>query len=139
MPYLKQSQEAWLVNVSSGAGLVGIANYSSYNMSKFAVRGLTESLRNEMRDTNIHVSCVHPGGVSTNIQKTGEYSADARESAQKLQAAIEQMTAEEAASIILRDMARGKKRILVGRDVKILDVVARLLPTAYDRIVARYV
>jgi hypothetical protein len=49
------------------------------------------------------------------------------------------MTADQAASIILRDMARGKKRILVGRDVKILDVVARLLPSAYDRIVARYV
>ena len=139
MPYLKQSPQAWLVNVSSGAGLVGIANYSSYNMSKFAVRGLTESLRNELRDTNIHVSCVHPGGVSTNIQKTGEHSDDARESAQKLQAATEQMTAEEAAGIILRDMARGKKRILVGRDVRILDVVARLLPSAYDRIVARYV
>jgi hypothetical protein len=75
----------------------------------------------------------------TNIQKTGEHSDDARESAQKLQAATEQMTAEEAARIILRDMARGKKRILVGRDVRILDVVARLLPSAYDRIVARYV
>ena len=60
-------------------------------------------------------------------------------SAQKLQAAIEQMTAEEAAGIILRDMARGKKRILVGRDIKILDVVARVLPSTYDRIVARYV
>jgi hypothetical protein len=75
----------------------------------------------------------------TNIQKTGEHSDDARESAQKLEAAIGQMTAEEAAGIILRDMARGKKRILVGRDVKILDIVARLLPTTYDRIVARYV
>lgn len=139
MPYLKQSPQAWLVNVSSGAGLVGIAYYSSYNMSKFAVRGLTESLRNELRDTNIQVSCVHPGGVNTNIQKAGEHSADALASAEKLQAAIGQMTADQAASIILRDMARGKKRILVGRDVKILDFVARLLPSAYDRIVARYV
>jgi hypothetical protein len=52
------------------------------------VRGLTESLRNELRDTNIHVSCVHPGGVSTNIERAGEHSADARESAQKLQSAI---------------------------------------------------
>ena len=139
IPHLKQSPKAWLVNVSSGAGLVGMTNYSSYNMSKFAVRGLTESLRTELRDTNIHVSCVHPGGVSTNIQRAGKHSADARESAQKLQSAIEQMTADQAASIILRDMARGKKRILVGRDVKMVDVVARLLPSAYDRIIARYI
>jgi NAD(P)-dependent dehydrogenase (short-subunit alcohol dehydrogenase family) len=56
LPYLKQRPQAWLVNVSSGAGLIGIANYTSYNMSKFAVRGLTESLRSELRDTNIQVS-----------------------------------------------------------------------------------
>ena len=138
LPYLKQRPQAWLVNVSSGAGLVGVANYSSYNMSKFAVRGLTESLRSELRDTNVHVSCVHPGGVSTNIQRAGEHSADARESAERLQSVIQQMTAEQAARIILRDVARGKKRILVGRDVKVLDVLARVMPSAYDRLVARY-
>jgi NADP-dependent 3-hydroxy acid dehydrogenase YdfG len=139
LPYLRQSSRAWLVNLSSGAGIVGIANYTSYNMSKFAVRGLTESLRNELRDTNVRVCCVHPGGVNTNIVKAGVHSADAQANAQKLASAIEQMSAEQAATIILSGMVKGKKRILVGRDIKMLDIIARLLPTAYDRLVAKYV
>ncbi len=139
LPYLKQSSRAWLVNLSSGAGIIGIANYSSYNMSKFAVRGLTESLRSELRDTRVQVCCVHPGGVNTNIVKAGIHSADAQTSVHKLASAIQQMSADQAANIILSGMAKGKKRILVGRDVKILDMVARLLPTAYDRLVAKYV
>jgi butyryl-CoA dehydrogenase len=139
LPYLKQSSRAWLVNLSSGAGIIGIANYSSYNMSKFAVRGLTESLRSELCDTNVQVCCVHPGGVNTNIVKAGVHSADAQASARKLATAIRQMSADQAANIILSGMVKGKKRILVGRDIKILDMVARLLPTAYDRLVAKYV
>jgi NAD(P)-dependent dehydrogenase (short-subunit alcohol dehydrogenase family) len=84
LPYLKKSSQAWLINLSSGAGIIGIANYTSYNMSKFAVRGLTESLRNELRDTNVSVACVHPGGVNTNIQATGVHSVKAEESVAKL-------------------------------------------------------
>ncbi len=139
LPYLKQRPKAWLANVSSGAGLIGIAKYTSYNTAKFAVRGLTEALRNELRDTPIVVSCVYPGGVNTNIQSSGVHSADAMESAKKLASAMEQMSPDEAAYTILAGMVKGKKRILVGRDIKILDILARLLPSAYDRFVARYV
>lgn len=139
LPYLKKQSQAWLANISSGAGIVGIANYTSYNSTKFAVRGLTEALRNELRDTNITVSCIHPGGVNTNIQSAGVHSKDAQDSAAKLASAIEQMTPDQAANIMLAGMAKGKKRILVGSDIKILDIIARLFPCAYDRIVARYV
>ena len=96
-------------------------------------------MRNELRDTNIHISCVHPGGVNTNMQKAGVHSADAGLSAEKLAAAMTQMSPERAADIILKSMAKGKKRILVGRDVKLTDIIARLFPTAYDRIIAKYV
>lgn len=139
LPYLKLSNVAWLVNISSGAGLIGVANYSSYNVTKFAVRGLTEALRSELRGTNVNVSCVHPGGVDTNIEKAGQHAAEAKESALKLASAIKQMSADDAAQIILAGMVKKKKRILVGRDIKILDIVARLLPSGYDRVVAKYV
>jgi NADP-dependent 3-hydroxy acid dehydrogenase YdfG len=138
LPYLKHRPQAWLVNMSSGAGLFGVANYSSYNMSKFAVRGLTESLRNELRDTNINIACIHPGGVNTNIQSASVHSEGAKESAEKLAKAILQMTPEKAANIILTGMAKKKKRILVGNDVKFIDILARLFPVGYDKIPARY-
>ncbi|WNC74186.1 SDR family oxidoreductase [Thalassotalea psychrophila] len=139
LPHLKKKQDTWIVNISSGAGLVGIPNYTSYNASKFAVRGFTESLRAELADTNISVSCVHPGGVNTNIQNSGVHAAGAKQSAKKLQSAIGQMSAEQAVKVILSGMKKKKKRILVGRDIKTLDIIARLFPSAYDRIVSKFV
>ncbi len=132
IPYLKQRPKAWLSNVSSIAGLAGVANYSSYNTSKFAVRGLTESLRSELRETNVNVSCVHPGGVRTNIHKLGVFSEDSAETAKSLNKMMDAMTAEKAADHILVGMAKGKKRILVGRDVKALDLITRLFPGSYE-------
>ena len=132
IPYLKQRPEAWLSNISSIAGLAGVANYSSYNTSKFAVRGLTESLRSELRETNVNVSCVHPGGVRTNIHKLGVFSEDSVETAKSLNKMMDAMTAEKAADQILVGMAKGKRRILVGRDVKALDLITRLMPGSYE-------
>jgi len=132
IPYLKQRPKAWLSNISSIAGLAGVTNYSSYNTSKFAVRGLTESLRSELRTTNVNVSCVHPGGVRTNIHKLGEFSEDSAKTAKSLDKMMDAMTAEKAADQILVGMAKGKRRILVGSDVKALDLVTRLLPGSYE-------
>ena len=132
LPYLKQRPKAWLANISSIAGLAGVANYSSYNMSKFAIRGLTEALRSELRETNVNVSCVHPGGVRTNIHKLGVFSEDSAETAKSLEKMMDAMTAEKAADLTLVGMAKGKRRILVGKDVKALDLITRLLPGSYE-------
>ncbi len=138
IPHLRKTSQTWLVNISSGAGLVGMGKYSSYNMTKFAVRGLTESLRNELRDTNISVSCVHPGGVQTNIEKSAVYSSDAQDAANRLAKGINQMTAADAVVEMLVGMSKKKKRILIGRDVKLIDKVARLFPTGYDWLLAKF-
>ena len=132
LPYLQKQPESWLVNISSASGLAGFANYTSYNTSKFAVRGLTEALRSELRKTKVNVSCVHPGGVSTDIHKSGVFSEDGAEAAKRLEKVMTGMSAERAANIILSGMAKGKKRILVGKDAKILDLIARLLPGSYE-------
>jgi len=136
LPYLKMRPKAWLVNMSSGAGLVGFANYSSYNMAKFAVRGLTECLRNELRGTSVTVSCVYPGGVDTNLVKSCVYSKDAADSVERLSRVLKQMSADQAAEIIIRGMLKRRGRILVGRDVRMLEMAARLFPTNYDLIFA---
>lgn len=137
IPHLKKRPEAWLVNVSSGAGLMGWAKYSSYNISKFAVRGLTESLRCELRGTSVTVCCVYPGGVDTNLVKACVHSKDAAESVKQLSNTLKQMKAETAAEIIVRGMLNKRARILVGRDAKMLDTAARLFPGSYERILSR--
>lgn len=138
IPYLKQSPEAWLVNVSSADGLIGFANYSSYCASKFAVRGLTDSLRAAFRNTNVNVCCVHPGGVNTSIANTAVISKEAEESGKRMVRAIQEMSPDDAAKQIIKGMAKKKKRLLVGTDAKILDVLVRLFPTGMDSFYARY-
>ncbi|NQD96625.1 SDR family NAD(P)-dependent oxidoreductase, partial [Pseudomonas sp. CrR25] len=77
LPHLKAAGEGHVVNVSSVFGLFAQPGMSAYNASKFAVRGFTESLRQEldMQGCGVSASCVHPGGIKTNIAKTARMNA----------------------------------------------------------------
>ncbi len=65
VPIMKQQGRGMIVNISSLAGYVGLPRWSLYNMSKFGLRGLTESLRLELAPYGIHVMGVYPGPVKT--------------------------------------------------------------------------
>ncbi|KZY94049.1 acetoin dehydrogenase, partial [Oleiphilus sp. HI0073] len=69
LPLLKRSDDSAVVNISSVFGLVGIPTQGAYNASKFAVKGYTEALRLELKNTNVTPITVHPGGIKTNIAK----------------------------------------------------------------------
>ena len=67
LPHLRRADEAHIVNISSSAGLTGMKDQVSYSATKFAVRGLSESLYVELAGTRVGITCVHPGAVATNI------------------------------------------------------------------------
>ncbi len=71
LPYLKQSSEGHIVNVSSVFGLISVPTQSAYNAAKFAVRGFSDTLRMELDidDANVSVTTIHPGGIKTNIAR----------------------------------------------------------------------
>jgi short-subunit dehydrogenase len=116
---------------------------SAYCASKFAIRGFTDSLRQELRGTGVSAVTVHPGGVRTNIAR----NARVRKDPQGLGRTHEQMAAEfeailmttpdKAAEIIVRGVERGKARILVGPDAYAFDALARVTPTHYYDLIAR--
>jgi len=143
LPQLKRKPDAHIVNLSSVFGIIGVPTQSAYCASKFAVRGFTESLRQELAETNVHVSCVHPGGIKTDIVRRGRHYEDATGAsvdAQRMAAVFEKgarTTAEEAAEVILRGMLRDAPRILIGADAVAIDAMARLAPRRYDAIVRR--
>ena len=143
LPQLKRKPDAHIVNLSSVFGIIGVPTQSAYCASKFAVRGFTESLRQELAATNVHVSCVHPGGIKTDIVRRGRHYEDATGAsvdAQRMAAVFEKgarTTAEEAAEVILRGMLRDAPRILIGADAVAIDAMARLAPRRYDAIVRR--
>lgn len=145
LPYLSQRESAWIVNLSSLFGLMSVPSQSAYNAAKFAVRGYSESLRQDLHDSAIHVLTVHPGGIRTNIVKNGRHfdsmvgeETDTAQTAAQFET-VARTTAGQAAEQILRAMARRQRRLLIGADAKFLDIVQRLFPASYDLLLRPFV
>ena len=140
LPYLIDSGDGHLVNISSLFGLMGTPSQGAYNAAKFAVRGFTEALRQEMLVAGhpVHVTCVHPGGVKTAIARNAGAvpSRDATVLGEFFDTRLARMSAQRAARTILRGVERGRPRVLVGVDAWVLDALVRLTGSGYQRIAA---
>jgi NAD(P)-dependent dehydrogenase (short-subunit alcohol dehydrogenase family) len=143
LPMLVEQDEGVIVNTSSVFGLCGMPYQSAYCASKFAVRGFTDSLRQELRGTGVRAVTVHPGGIKTNIARSARVRTDPTglgRSQEQMAAEFEQLlrtTAARAAEIICRGVDAGKARILVGPDAYVFDALARVTPTHYYDIMVR--
>jgi NAD(P)-dependent dehydrogenase (short-subunit alcohol dehydrogenase family) len=143
LPILVEQDEGAIVNTSSVFGLVGMPNQSAYCSAKFAVRGFTDSLRQELRGTGVTAINVHPGGINTNIVRNARLRRDSegrgrtQEQMAKEFAAITMTQPDKAAEIIHRGVEQGKARILVGPDAYMFDALARLTPSHYYEVVGR--
>ncbi|MFA5940679.1 MAG: SDR family oxidoreductase [Sinimarinibacterium sp.] len=134
LPMMLAQREGWIVNISSVFGLIGCPAQGAYNMSKFAVRGLTECLWSELEGTGVQPVCVHPGGIRTGIEKAGRRAraagADEEGFAAKAQAML-LTPPEQCAADILDGLRRGRRRILTGNKSKTIWWLSRLLPDRY--------
>lgn len=138
LPALRASPGSHLVTLSSLFGLIAPAGQVAYATSKFAVRGFTEAMRAELRPLGVGVTVAHPGGVATNIARnalvgSGMDKAQWRAGLATMQSLLT-LPPEEAARIILRAVQRRRGRVVVGRDAQALDVLARLMPAGYTRL-----
>jgi NADP-dependent 3-hydroxy acid dehydrogenase YdfG len=142
LPQLMSRPEAHVVNLSSVFGLIAIPTQAAYNSSKFAVRGFTEALRQELADTTVRVTSVHPGGIKTNIVLNGRHYQDPtgntnRDAVAGEFAKVARTTADQAAEQIVSAVLREKPRLLIGLDAVLIDRLQRLMPENYDRVVAK--
>ena len=146
LPHLKASGDGHIINISSVFGLVGIPSQSAYNSAKFAVRGFTESLRQEldMMSYGVSATSVHPGGIKTGIARSSRVDSSIRDlgisdvdTRQKFEKTFI-TSPDKAACVILEGVRRNQRRVLVGPDARVFDWVARLLPTTYQRITVGY-
>jgi len=140
LPHLIASGDGHVVNISSIFGLFGVPTQSSYNAAKFAVRGFTEALRQEMLLSGdpVQVTCVHPGGIKTNIVNlaTASNGADISGIQELFSKRLARTSADDAAATILRGVRAGKSRVLIGLDAHALDATVRVLGPRYQRIFA---
>ncbi|MFM1723721.1 SDR family NAD(P)-dependent oxidoreductase [Rhodococcus sp. PAM 2766] len=140
LPHIIASGDGHIVNVSSLFGLLSIPGQSAYNAAKFAVRGFTESLRQEMLIAKhpVKVTCVHPGGIKTAIARNATMpdGDDQVTFAQFFDKRLARTTPEDAAKTIANGVRKGKPRVLIGADAKFLDAWVRIVGPSYQRVVA---
>ena len=152
IPHLINNSEAAIVNTSSIFGMVAVPGQTVYHATKFAVRGFTESLALEMKQTNpnLQIHCVHPGHIGTNIAATARmsdedfndnetrpsiFSKNAPKTQQEMGELFREggMHPSKAAKIILNGVKKNKSRIFIGLDARLLDLSQRLFPKHYHK------
>ena len=139
LPLLKQRPEGHIVNISSINGMIPFPNNGPYNAAKFAVRGFNKTLIQELRGSPIHIMSVHPGGIKTNIVSNMRYYKHAHQDInhQELVDVFDRSartTADKAAKIIISGIKKNKKRLLVGTDAGIMDMMVRMFPLGATRL-----
>ena len=149
LPHLRASGDGHIINTSSLFGLMSIPSQGTYNASKFAVRGYTECLRMEleMEGASVSATCVHPGGIATNIAMAGKIDpamekvtgVSVEQQKRRANKLINVTTAHSAALQILSAVEKNHRRVLVGPDARFLDKLVRLLGASYQSHVIRYV
>ena len=140
LPHLIASGDGHIVNVSSLFGLMSMPGQAAYNSAKFAVRGFTEALRQELvlnRDP-VKVTSVHPGGIKTAIARNGLTAEGVDPEAQYrfFDKRLASTTPQRAAEIILEAVRKNKARVLVGQDAIVLDLIVRITGSGYQRLFA---
>jgi short-subunit dehydrogenase len=141
LPALKAHPGAHLVNVSSVFGIFAPAGQAAYSASKFAVRGFSEAVRHELAENGVGVTVVHPGGIKTRIAesaRTGSgVSVEEYEQGRKQFTKLLTMPPEKAAAMIVEAIEKRRARLLIGWSAKVPDVLVRLMPGSYWKLIAR--
>ena len=140
LPILRREQRAHIANLSSIFGIIAPPGQTAYCASKFAIRGFTESLRNELAGSNVGVSCVHPGGIRTRIAADARVASGASGEAATYAEEFDRVarhSPEFAAAKIVGGVKRNKARILIGGEAYALDAAQRIAPSQLSKLLQR--
>ncbi|MFT4189399.1 MAG: SDR family NAD(P)-dependent oxidoreductase [Aeromicrobium sp.] len=143
LPHLEASGDGHIVNISSVFGLFAVPSQSAYNAAKFAVRGFTEALAMELKNAGspVTATCVHPGGIKTNIVRNAtsveERTGQAGDLSSFFDKKLARTTPAKAAQVICDGVDKKKARVLIGPDAVAADLVIRLLGPYYQGLFRR--
>ncbi len=134
LPHLQKEKESHIVNISSSAGILPTPKMSIYTTSKFAVRGLSESIRPELAKYNIGVTSVHPGMIKTNIPYATKYQEKDRDKQEAGAAMFSKLghAPEKVADKIVKAIKNNSQRILIGPEAYVMDILKRAFPVGSD-------
>ena len=140
LPHVIASGDGHIINISSLFGLIAVPGQSAYNAAKFAVRGFTEALHQEMLVAKhpVKVTCVHPGGIKTAVARNATVANDqnAQTFAEFFDKRLAIHSPEMAAETIIDGVCKGRARVVIGWEAKAFDVLARIIGPSYQRLIA---
>ena len=138
VPAMRRRGRGAVVLISSGAGLCGFFGYTPYSPSKFALRGLAEALRAEMKGTGVHVMIVYP--PDTDTPQLVEESLTKPIETKAITASGGLWTADAIARVTLEGLAHGRFAVTPGFQLTALawlhSIIAPVLRWHFDRVAA---
>jgi 3-dehydrosphinganine reductase len=139
VPAMIEHRSGHLVLISSTAGLVGVYGYSAYSPAKFALRGLAETLRAELKPHGIVVSCAYP--PDTDTPGLAAENLEKPEATARISAAVKVRSANTVARAIVRGIEHDRLVITADPGTAVLARAAGLLGpylrASFDRHVRR--
>lgn len=134
---LKSRPDTRLVNIISDFALIGFPGKTTYGSSKSAVMGFTNSLKTELPGTPVKVCLVIPPPMDTGIVKNSKHVSDEKRERETLFLQKNGMPPEKAAKRIVKQIQKGRYRIVVGSFMFWIDLVSRLFPSALNNLIGR--
>lgn len=135
LPGLIKRPVAHLANVSSMGGFLPVPGQTIYGATKAAVKLMTEGLYAELMDTNVGVSAIMPGAVSTDITNNSGVEMPSSETAQESR--LPTTSPEDAAKIIIDGIEKDRLHIYVGKDSRVLNLMSRAAPKQSTHLIQR--
>ncbi|MBM75034.1 MAG: acetoin dehydrogenase [Proteobacteria bacterium] len=127
LPLLKESK-GHIINISSIFGIVAMPAQTAYASSKYAIRGFSECLWEELKDEGICVTVVHPGGLATKIIEHSTTSSQTFKHHTQKFFERHALDPNKAAELIINGAAKRKLRLLIGKEAVLFDRAKRLFP-----------
>ncbi len=135
LPHFLKRSEANIVNISSMGGLFPVPGESIYGAAKAGVKLFTEGLHSELRNTNVHVTLICPGGIETDIKFNSGAEKNRKDENEIKKAVIKPVKPAKAAQIIIESMEKNKFRVLLGKDIKALNFIFKLSPRLAENLI----
>lgn len=126
LPLLRKSTQPWIANVSSIFGVIAMPSQAAYCTSKYAIRGFSEVLWEELKD--VGVSVVHPGGIATSIVDSAPTSSNRYKERLSNFFAKGALPPDRAAQQLIEGLQKEQKRIFIGKEARLFDRMKRLFP-----------
>ena len=137
LPDLRERHDSRIVNIISDFALMGFPGKTAYGSSKSGVLGFTNALKSELTGTNIKVCLVIPPPLATGLVKNNKHIDDKKRESEARFLVENGLPLAKTAKRIVKQIRKGKYRIIIGTMMFSIDLISRLFPTLLHKLIGK--